>query len=113
MNSIRAFFKSIKGVKIDPSLAFDERKGVFRHDQGLCIPSIFSDTPGRISGTEDVFCAGWIKTGPVGVILNSMNDAFQTAATLLQSLNTQTDRNAERSPDDIAEVLRSHGIRVS
>ena len=26
-----------------------------------------------------LYCSGWVKTGPVGVILTTMNKAFETA----------------------------------
>lgn len=26
-----------------------------------------------------LYCAGWVKRGPTGVILSTMNDAFETA----------------------------------
>ena len=30
-----------------------------------------------------LYCSGWVKTGPVGVILNTMDNAFETAETIL------------------------------
>lgn len=30
-----------------------------------------------------LYCSGWVKTGPVGVIVSTMNDAFETADTIL------------------------------
>ena len=31
-----------------------------------------------------LYCSGWVKTGPVGVILTTMNKAFETAGLILQ-----------------------------
>ena len=30
-----------------------------------------------------LYCSGWVKTGPVGVIVTTMNNAFETAETIL------------------------------
>ena len=31
-----------------------------------------------------LYCSGWVKTGPVGVILNTMENAFETAQVILE-----------------------------
>ena len=31
-----------------------------------------------------MYCSGWVKTGPVGVILDTMSNAFETAETIIQ-----------------------------
>ncbi len=31
-----------------------------------------------------LYCSGWVKTGPVGVIVTTMENAFETAATILE-----------------------------
>ena len=31
-----------------------------------------------------LYCSGWVKTGPVGVILNTMNNAFETAENIVK-----------------------------
>lgn len=33
-----------------------------------------------------LYCSGWVKTGPIGVIQSTMNDAFETADTILNDL---------------------------
>ena len=33
-----------------------------------------------------LYCSGWIKRGPVGVIATTMNDAFETAKIIVQDL---------------------------
>ena len=39
-----------------------------------------------------MYCSGWVKRGPVGVILTTMEDAFETAECIAQDL--QEGRNA-------------------
>ena len=31
-----------------------------------------------------LYCSGWVKTGPVGVILTTMNKAFETAEVIYE-----------------------------
>lgn len=37
-----------------------------------------------------LYCSGWVKRGPVGVILTTMNDAFQTADNIASDIDTGT-----------------------
>ena len=37
-----------------------------------------------------LYCSGWVKHGPVGVIVTTMNEAFATAQTIVEDLNTGT-----------------------
>lgn len=41
---------------------------------------------GRVRGERGLYCSGWIKTGPVGVIASTMTAAFETASSILQDL---------------------------
>lgn len=34
-----------------------------------------------------LYCSGWVKRGPTGVILNTMNDAFETADSIIKDIN--------------------------
>ena len=37
-----------------------------------------------------LYCSGWVKRGPTGVIVNTMNDAFATAYCILKDFNEGT-----------------------
>lgn len=37
--------------------------------------------------SSGLYCSGWVKRGPVGVILNTMNDSFETAEAIVQDAN--------------------------
>jgi len=41
---------------------------------------------GRVTGVDGLYCSGWIKTGPVGVIASTMTAAFETSASILADL---------------------------
>jgi len=59
---------------------FDERNGTIRHDGvGRVVPL---DT--REGDRASLYCSGWVKRGPTGVIASTMTDAFQTAEAIVE-----------------------------
>lgn len=40
-----------------------------------------------LSLSSGLYCSGWVKRGPVGAILNTMNDSFETAEAIVQDAN--------------------------
>jgi adrenodoxin-NADP+ reductase len=68
----------------DLGAVFDEEKGTIQHDGlGRIIPV---GTSSQLDATHprpaSLYCAGWVKRGPTGVIASTMTDAFQTAQAL-------------------------------
>ncbi|KAL2440998.1 NADPH:adrenodoxin oxidoreductase, mitochondrial [Exophiala dermatitidis] len=62
---------------------FDDRKGTVRHDGvGRVVP--FGQTDADTAGSVAVYCSGWVKRGPTGVIASTMTDAFQTAEAIVE-----------------------------
>jgi ferredoxin/flavodoxin---NADP+ reductase len=66
-------FRSVgyRGVPL-PELPFDERRGTIQNDGG------------RVADAGGVYCAGWIKRGPTGIIGTNKKDAAETVASLLE-----------------------------
>ena len=64
----------INGMK-DLGIDFDERHGIVPNDGNGRVTSLSPDGT-RIPG---IYCSGWVKRGPAGVIANTMEDAFATA----------------------------------
>jgi ferredoxin/flavodoxin---NADP+ reductase len=99
-------FRSIgyRGVGL-PDLPFDERRGTIRNDRG------------RVLGEDDlplpcVYCAGWIKRGPTGIIGTNKKDATETVALLIEDV--QAGRIAHKThanADALETVLAERGIR--
>lgn len=59
-----------------------------------------------------VYCSGWVKTGPVGVIVSTMNGSFETGSSLLKDLSDGViDRSVSKPGSDyiIGEVLKQKG----
>jgi adrenodoxin-NADP+ reductase len=62
---------------VDLGIPFDERRGIIPNDQyGRVIDPAGPPESNRVPG---MYCAGWVKRGPTGVIASTMNDAFSTA----------------------------------
>lgn len=72
-------FRSIgyKSIKVDDDLNFCN--GVVANDKGRIIDNKGSDE-------ARLYVAGWLGTGPVGVILHTMSNAFQVAKIMSQDL---------------------------
>lgn len=74
-------FRSIgyKSVNIDKDLAFTS-SGFVANDKGRVIED-------SVSEAARLYVSGWLGTGPVGVILHTMGNAFQVAKTICEDLN--------------------------
>ncbi|KAI1651383.1 FAD/NAD(P)-binding domain-containing protein [Daldinia loculata] len=74
----------------EAGISFDDRKGIIDNDgMGRVL---------RVKGDEDstqhplhlpgVYCAGWVKRGPTGVIASTMEDAFSTGDAIASDWNS-------------------------
>lgn len=62
-----------------------------------------------------LYCTGWIKRGPRGVIVDTTSDAFETAQRLCSDLSENFDQIKETiklGSDQILRVLRERSVRV-
>ncbi|MBV8259088.1 MAG: FAD-dependent oxidoreductase, partial [Actinobacteria bacterium] len=73
-------FRSVgyRGVAL-PEVPFDDSRGTIRNEEGR----VLGDDGNPLTG---VYCAGWIKRGPSGVIGTNKKDATETVAHLLEDL---------------------------
>ncbi len=74
----------IEGMK-DLGIDFDERRGIIPNDVHGRITSLSPDG----TGIPGMYCSGWVKRGPAGVIANTMEDAFGTAEAIAQDWETK------------------------
>uniref|UniRef100_A0A8C5VCQ9 NADPH:adrenodoxin oxidoreductase, mitochondrial n=1 Tax=Microcebus murinus TaxID=30608 RepID=A0A8C5VCQ9_MICMU len=89
-----------KSRPIDPSVPFDLKLGVIPNMEGRVV-----DVPG-------LYCSGWVKTGPTGVIGTTMNDSFLTGQMLLQDLKSGLLASGPRPGSAaIQALLSSRGVR--
>ncbi|KAM0516142.1 hypothetical protein ACHAPE_005765 [Trichoderma viride] len=72
----------------EAGIHFDEKRGVIKNDglgRAIQLPADASNSvqvqPSALPG---VYCAGWVKNGPTGVIASTMRDAFITGDAVVQ-----------------------------
>ncbi len=90
-------FRSVgyKGVAL-PGLPFDESSGVIPNDSGRVEPGLY--------------CAGWIKRGPSGVIGTNKKDATETVELLLEDAREGRLPRSDAGPDALEQLLRERGV---
>jgi ferredoxin--NADP+ reductase len=89
-----------------PGLPFDEGHGVFPNDSGRLAGPGGRPLPG-------VYCTGWIKRGPNGIIGTNKKDAAETIDSLLADARAgRLPVAAEPSPEAIERVLAERGVEV-
>ncbi|XP_023226420.1 NADPH:adrenodoxin oxidoreductase, mitochondrial-like isoform X1 [Centruroides sculpturatus] len=88
-----------RSLSIDPELPFDKEKGI--------IPNI----NGRVVGTNDLYCSGWVRTGPKGVILHTMTDSFQTGKAVTEDFESgRLSPETKLGRNHVLNLLRNKGI---
>lgn len=78
------------------------------------IPFNFFNCIGNARVMPGVYCAGWLQSGPVGVILSTMTDAFTTANHIFQDIQNSVIRCEKSKPgyELIKPILRERGIPI-
>jgi ferredoxin--NADP+ reductase len=89
-----------RGTEIS-GVPFDERRATIRNDQGRVVDEDGAPIPG-------LYCAGWIKRGPSGVIGTNKKDATETVELLLE--DAEASLLPARGEGDIAEALSARGV---
>ena len=98
-------FRSVgyRGVAL-PDVPFDESRGTMRNEGGRVL-----DESGK--PLEGVYCAGWIKRGPTGVIGTNKKDATETVELLLADAEAGRLRRTDASAGDVDSLLDERGVR--
>lgn len=108
----------------DLGIPFDERKGIIPND----IYGRVIDPKEAVEGCTDallapripgLYCSGWVKKGPTGVIASTMLDAFSTADALAQDwtsgtvpfLNAQDGGSTGLGWDGVKAEAEKRGLR--
>ena len=79
-----------------PGVPFDEERATIRNDEGRVLD-------GDGAPTRGVYCTGWIKRGPSGVIGTNKKDANETVELLLEDAGAGLLRREDEA--DIEELL--------
>jgi len=112
--------KALPGLS-DMGVPFDHQTGVIPNDTRGRILSPSQDPAKAPAGhVHGLYCAGWVKNGPKGVIANTMTDAFWCADTITQDwlanapfLNTTAGEETSTGLgwDGIKEHVLQKGVR--
>ncbi len=84
-------------------LPFDERRGTLPNDGGR----VLGEEGARLPG---VYCAGWIKRGPTGVIGTNKKDATETVELLLEDARSGGLPGRAESAGTLEELLADRGV---
>jgi ferredoxin/flavodoxin---NADP+ reductase len=98
-------FRSIgyRGVGM-PEVPFDEERGTIPNRGGRVV-----DDGEPVPG---VYCAGWIKRGPTGVIGTNKKDATETVKILLEDARAGRLPNTSAPPESVLALLEERGADV-
>jgi ferredoxin--NADP+ reductase len=86
-----------RGVEI-PGVPFDERRGTIRNEGGR----VLGEDGAHVGG---LYCTGWIKRGPSGVIGTNKKDATETVALLLEDVEAGRLTPAGRTAEEVDALL--------
>jgi ferredoxin--NADP+ reductase len=98
-------FRSVgyRGIAL-PDIPFDERRGTIRNDGGRVLDEAGDPVPG-------VYCSGWIKRGPTGVIGTNKKDATETVELLLEDARAGRLPRADATAADVDALLDERRVR--
>uniref|UniRef100_A0A7N6A1H4 NADPH:adrenodoxin oxidoreductase, mitochondrial n=1 Tax=Anabas testudineus TaxID=64144 RepID=A0A7N6A1H4_ANATE len=90
-----------KSLPIDPLVPFEPRK------------AIVPNTMGRVHQATGLYCSGWLKTGPTGVIATTMNNSFDTARSLVEDMNSGNLDVSSAKPGSqiVSALLEKRGVK--
>jgi ferredoxin--NADP+ reductase len=92
-----------RGVPI-PGVSFDESRGVMPNSEGRVLDGSGGVVPG-------LYCAGWIKRGPSGVIGTNKKDAAETVERVLDDARAGA-LAAGGSAADVDALLSERGVEI-
>uniref|UniRef100_A0A8C4N4S2 NADPH:adrenodoxin oxidoreductase, mitochondrial n=1 Tax=Eptatretus burgeri TaxID=7764 RepID=A0A8C4N4S2_EPTBU len=88
-----------RSLPLDPDVPFDKRRGVIPNNRG------------RVEGRAGLYCSGWVKRGPQGVIATTMNDSFETGEAVLEDISNRS-ASPQAGFESIRPKLASRGVQV-
>ncbi|XP_065659693.1 NADPH:adrenodoxin oxidoreductase, mitochondrial isoform X2 [Hydra vulgaris] len=93
-----------KSIKIDNGIPFDAQLGI--------IPNINGRVVERVSSKDVVkglYCSGWVKHGPVGMIVTTMNEAYETAENIIRDMKSGIIQ--DKFDTNVEEYMKLKGIK--
>lgn len=102
----------------EAGILFDDRKGVIQNDglgRVLQKREDSANAESQLSPLPGVYCAGWVKRGPTGVIASTMEDAFSTGDAIAadwQSGSSFLTGDSSSGWDAVQTEVDNHNCRV-
>ncbi|XP_040291645.1 NADPH:adrenodoxin oxidoreductase, mitochondrial isoform X2 [Bufo bufo] len=97
-------FSSIgyRSVPISPGVPFLPKQGVIPNNLG------------RVHGEPGLYCSGWVKRGPTGVITTTMTDSFDTAQALMEDMKSGALKlsDSRAGASAVRELLLLRGVQT-
>lgn len=88
-----------KSVPADPDLPFDNPRGIVKNVNGKI--------------ENGLYAAGWLATGPTGVILTTMNNAFVIADSIVDDLQKSNALSEEKPGYDlVSDILKKSNVQI-
>jgi len=91
-------------------VSFDDQLGIIPNDQYGRVVNPSEGPAGSLKARHvpGMYCAGWVKRGPTGIIANTMEDAFQSAEVIANDWHSHVVfmRDKTNSPRNGWESLR-------
>ena len=102
-----ALIKSIgyKSLQIE-GVPFDTRKSVIPHEYG-CVKDMQS---GELQ--VGLYCAGWIKRGPVGIIDATLRDSLETFKMIKHHLENDMLPEKKTTVEDVKQLFKSDNALI-
>lgn len=107
-------------VPVEEGIPYDEKKGIIPNKDGFvedglyCAGKSFSVLTEMPNQSYFLLKKGWLATGPRGVIVDTMSDAFkvgQTVTSHLSKLNSVSHENGKTGFSVIEPLLRRRNVR--
>jgi ferredoxin--NADP+ reductase len=100
---VQAVYRAVGyfGSELD-GIPFDHKYGVIANQEGRVVDSAGAHIPG-------VYCTGWIKRGPVGLIGHTKADAIETIGHLIEDQGSWW-KPSEPEEAQILNTLRARGV---
>lgn len=99
-------------------IPFDDRLGIIPNDMygRIVAPDRGPAGPLTAGHVPGMYCSGWVKRGPTGVIASTMDDAFNTADIIVRDWTDGAKFNAgegERKAgyEGVTRAMQKHGVR--
>ena len=94
-----------RSIRVDEGIPFDARMGFIPNKNGRVVKEAGSDEV-----LKGLYCSGWVKHGPVGVILTTMAEAKTTGNLIAEDINSNLLDGKGLTNSEVDSFLKSKNI---